>query len=59
MTTDSLERFRKLVEEWHPIDWGLYERDLLRDVATELRGYQREFGDLPDWRQSPEWRRPQ
>jgi hypothetical protein len=39
--------------------WGLDERELLRDVATDLRSYQREFGNLPDWRQSPEWRRPQ
>jgi hypothetical protein len=59
MTLDTLERFQKLVNEWHPNDWGLDEHDLLLDIATELRSHQREFGDLPDWRQSPEWRRPQ
>lgn len=59
MTTDTLARFQKLVDEWDPSDWGPGEPDLLEDVATELRTYRREFGDLLDWRQSPEWRLPQ
>lgn len=50
MTADCLECFRKLVDEWHRNDWGLDEHDQLKDVATELRSYQREFGDLTDGR---------
>lgn len=59
MTPDTPVRFQKLVDEWDPSDWGSGECDLLKDVTTELRTYHQEFGELLDWRQSPEWRLPQ